>query len=114
MTAGAVLFWTVFIVLTFGFALAVQLRVLAAIVLRRALTARDPGLDEAQAGAAVAWAAGGKPLPDEARPWLADAVAHLYQTYARPLSHIRLARKASFALPAAILVLVAARRIAGL
>lgn len=106
-----VLFWILFGVLGFGFALAVQMRVMVALVLRRALKAWRTDLeDRAKANSAVVWAAGSKPLPDATKPWLSEAVAHLQATYPMPLNHLRKARRYSTILPVLLIVLVAVGR----
>lgn len=107
---GTILFWAAFAALGFAFALAVQMRVITAHVLRKALEAHDPALEPAQAGAAVVHAANGG-APAGAGDWLMSASAHLIETYPKPLSHLRIARRASLVMPVAILVLVAARRV---
>ncbi len=103
------LFWIVVGAVGFGFALAVQMRVVTALVLRRALGAwRTELTDRVKANTAVVWAAGARPMPDETKPWLADAVAHLRETYPNPLKHLRTARRYSIVMPVllfAILVL---------
>lgn len=102
-----VLFWILFGILGFAFALAVQMRVMIALVLRRALKAWNPDLeDRVKANSAVVWAASVKPLPDEAKPWLHDAVQHVQATYPRPLDHLRIARRFSLVTPMLLLVLV--------
>ncbi|NBC20541.1 MAG: hypothetical protein GVY06_05775 [Alphaproteobacteria bacterium] len=108
MTAD-IAFWSLFAALVFGFALAVQMRVITAHVLRKALQAHDASLTPAMAGKAVVLAA--RPGTMEDIPdGLRACVAHLLATYPRPLSHLRLARRASLALPVAIVILVAIRR----
>ncbi|MEM7639252.1 MAG: hypothetical protein AAF269_09320 [Pseudomonadota bacterium] len=106
-----VLFWILFGVLGFGFALAVQMRVMVALVLRRALKAWRSDLeDRVKANSVVVWAAGAKPLPESAKPWLSEAVAHLQATYPMPLNHLRRARKYSIVLPVLLIVLIAIGR----
>ena len=100
----AVLFWILVGGLGFAFALAVQMRVIVALVLRRALKAwREELSDRVKANAAVVWAAGDKPVPQEAKPWLAEAAAHLRETYPNPLRHLRSARRYSIILPILLL-----------
>ncbi|MEM9180766.1 MAG: hypothetical protein AAGA89_13710 [Pseudomonadota bacterium] len=106
-----VLFWILFGVLGFGFALAVQMRVMVALVLRRALKAWRSDLeDRVKANSAVVWAAGAKPLPESAKPWLNEAVAHLQATYPMPLHHLRRARKYSVVLLVLLIFLIAIGR----
>ncbi|MEO0449547.1 MAG: hypothetical protein AAFZ74_04395 [Pseudomonadota bacterium] len=69
------LFWMVVGAVGFAFALAVQMRIVTALVLRRALGAwRAELTDRVKANTAVVWAAATRPMPDEAKPWLTDAV----------------------------------------
>lgn len=95
-----VLFWIVFGVLGFAFALGVQMRVMIALVLRRALMAREAGLDEGKANAAIieAAAADGDALGQRA--------AHLVEVYPQPLRHLRLARRVSIITPVMLLMLL--------
>lgn len=108
-----VLFWVVIGVLGFAFALAVQMRVITALVLRRALRAWNTELeDRVKANTAVVWAAGAKPLPDDAKPWLQSAQAHLQETYPNPLAHLRTARRYSVILPVLLVGVLALGRFA--
>ncbi len=111
MTGFDVLIWAVAGILAFVFALAVQLRVLAAYALRKALIAWNAELDPAQANVAVAWAVGGRDLPDGAKPWLRNAVDHLSDAYATPVGHMRLARRASLLAPLAVVLILATWRV---
>ena len=100
----AVLFWILVGGLGFAFALAVQMRVIVALVLRRALKAwREDLSDRIKANAAVVSAAGDQALPPDAEPWLRDAAEHLKTTYPNPLRHLRTARRYSLILPVLLL-----------
>ncbi|MEL7109067.1 MAG: hypothetical protein AAGJ68_07670 [Pseudomonadota bacterium] len=106
-----VLFWGVIGALGFAFALAVQMRVITAMVLRRALKAWNTDLeDRVKANSAVVWAAGAKPLPYDAKPWLQSASAHLKKTYPNPLAHLRTARRYSVILPVLLICVLALGR----
>ncbi len=103
MIAKTILFWSLLALSGFAFALAAQMRVLVATVLRRALAAKFGGESASpDYRKAVVDAVNGEPQSKEAQ--------HLCETYPRPLSHIRLARRASIlALPAIALILLAGR-----
>lgn len=102
-----VLFWILFGLLAFGFALAVQMRVVVAMVLRRALKAwRVDMEDRIKANAVVVQAANNAPMPETAEPWLSDAAAYLQATYPMPLKHLRTARRYSVILPVLLIVLI--------
>ena len=76
----------------FGFGLAVQMRVLAGIALKRAARARFPALEDGPARFAVVQAvngADGLEAGDEA----GDAAAWLRDEYPAAIGHVRLARK---------------------
>ena len=106
-----VLFWILFGVLGFAFALAVQMRVVTALVLRRALGAwRESFLDREKANRAVILAAGGAPLSSEIDTDTQDATRHLRDTYASALGHLRTARRYSIIAPVLLLGLVAIGR----
>lgn len=100
-----ILFWTLFVILAFTIALALQMRVLVSLVLRRALAAKfggDPGMPAYRAAI-------GMP-----RTGIADSPErrHLMEVYPRALAHLSLARRASVAAPLLLLALVVARRLA--
>ena len=105
-----IIFWTLIVLAAFAFALAVQMRVMIGILLRKALMARDAALDAGQANAAISWAAGQADLPDEAEPWLNEQVDVLRADYAKPLSHLRIARRWCLIAPVLVLLLVALGR----
>ncbi|MEO0982354.1 MAG: hypothetical protein AAFX03_06850 [Pseudomonadota bacterium] len=110
---NSLVFWIVAGLAAFALALAIQMRIMTALVLRRALIAWDGALDRAKANTAVVWAAGAADLPAEAKPWLVRAVDHLRTAYPKPLAHIRMARRASLVLPAVLIGLAAAWRAGG-
>lgn len=106
-----VIFWILFGLIGFGFALALQMRVVVALALRRALKAwRGDLQDRLKANQVVVWAAGSKPLPDATEPWLSEAVAYLRATFPMPLNHLKIARRFSVILPALLIVLIAMGR----
>lgn len=94
----------------FAFALAVQMRVLIGMVLRKALAARDNRLDAGQANAAIGWAAGRTDVPVDAESWLAPQVDHLRSEYPRPLAHLQIARRWCVISPVLVVLLVAIGR----
>lgn len=100
MNSADVVFWIIGGVLAFGFALAVQMRLMIALVLRRALTALFG--ESADHASAVREATVGSSTSKESQ--------HLVETYPRPLAHMRLARRWSLILPVLLLGLIAARR----
>ncbi len=107
------LFWSVAVALVFLLALAVQMRVMIAVVLRRALIAWDSRLDDGKAGAAIVQAANDRhtaqaPQSEDA---ITSAQAYLAENYPRPLAHLRIARRACLLLPALLLLLVIVRRL---
>ena len=104
-----IVFFIVLGCLAFGFALAVQMRVMIALVLRRALKAWDTALAPPEVGNAAikAAAALGEVEGDST---LLKAVSHLRATYPLPLSHLQTARRACWLLPAGILIWLALGR----
>lgn len=107
-----ILFWILVGGLAFAFALAVQMRIVTALVLRRALGDwRDELTDRVKANAAVVWAAGARPLPSDSKPWLSEAVDHLQNTYPNPLGHLRKARRFSVVTPVLLLGVFALGRL---
>ncbi|MHA7899256.1 MAG: hypothetical protein ACX94B_05280 [Henriciella sp.] len=105
------IFWILFGVLGFAFALAVQMRMMIALVLRRALKAwRASFEDRGKANRAVVLAAGTAPLSSELEGDLGEAVAHLRETYPKPLGHLRTARRYSLVTPVLLLALLALGR----
>lgn len=105
MIAKIILFWSLLALSGFAFALAVQMRVLVGVVLRRALAAEFGGESASPAyRKAVVEAVGSAPQSKEAQ--------HLYETYPRPLSHMRLARRVSVLAPPVIALILLAGRFA--
>ena len=106
-----VLFWILLGVLGFAFALAVQMRLVTALVLRRALGAwRERFLDRTAANQAVVLAAGAAPVSSDLDEDMREAVSHLRTTYASALGHLRTARRYSVILPVLLLGVVALGR----
>ncbi|MEL6413946.1 MAG: hypothetical protein AAFQ15_03280 [Pseudomonadota bacterium] len=109
--AKIVIFWILLGGLGFAFALAVQMRVMIALVLRRALKAWRPEFeDRIKANAAVIAAAGEQPIPDDMAAEMMTAVEHLRVTYPNPLSHLRTARRYSVVTPVLLLAVLAMGR----
>ncbi len=107
-----VLFWIVLGSLGFAFVLAVQMRVITAMVLRRALKAWRPALeDRLKANQAVILAAAATPVPGDTDTDIADAAAHLRSVYPMPLGHLRTARRYSILLPILLLGLLGLGRL---
>ena len=105
--AKIVIFWILLGGLGFAFALAVQMRMMIALVLRRALKAwRGEFEDRAKANAAVILAAGAADTEVDPEPALQDAAQHLRETYPKPLAHLKTARRYSVVTPVLLLVLV--------
>lgn len=105
-----IVFWTLVVLAVFAFALALQMRVMIGIVLRKALIARDKELDAGKANAAISWAANPAGLPPDARQWLRDQVSILLAEYQKPLSHLRIARRWCIIAPALVVLLLAVGR----
>ena len=108
MTA-IILFWIVLGGLGFGLALAIQMRILTALVLARALKAWRTGLAPHMLANMAVRAAASRvdPVGD---PLHIEAVEHLRATYPQPLSHLQTARRACWLLPAGILLWLALGR----
>lgn len=108
-----VVFWILLGVLGFAFALAVQMRVMVALVLRRALKAWRPAFeDRASANKVVILAAATAPEPEDTQSELTEAAQHLRTTYPMPLGHLRTARRYSVILPILLLLLLGLGRAA--
>lgn len=109
-----VIFWILLGVLGFAFALAVQMRMMIAVVLRRALAAgRQEFVDRAKANQVVVLAAedASESSGDIA---MDDAVEHLRKTYPNPLNHLRTARRYSLITPVLLFgLLVLGRTVLG-
>lgn len=107
----SVLFWILFGALGFAFALAVQMRVLIALVLRRALKAWNADLDNREkANLVVVQAAARTSDTVEQEPWLQKSVAHLRETYPAPLKQIQIARRFSVLIPVLMIAYLAIGR----
>lgn len=107
-----VLFWIMLGVLGFALALAVQMRVMIALVLRRALKAWRPAFEDREmANTAVMLAASAAPVAEAEQQDVAEAVDHLRSVYPNPLAHLRTARRYSLFLPVALVALLALGRI---
>ena len=105
------LFWILIGGLGFAFALAVQMRMVTALVLRRARGDwRDDLTDRAAANEAVMLAAGAQPVPETAAPDVREAATHLQDTYPNPLRHLRTARRYSVITPVLLLGVLARGR----
>lgn len=111
--AKIVIFWILCGGLAFAFVLAVQMRVMIALVLRRALKAwRSVFEDREKANRAVVLAAGTLPAESESDSDIKEAAKHLRETYPNPLAHLRTARRYSLATPVLLLALLALGRMA--
>lgn len=94
----------------FLFGLAVQMRVLAGIALKRAARAKFPELDDGPARFAVVQAVnGGEGL--EAGDEAGDAAAFLRAEYPAAIGHVRLARRATAVCAALLLAVIVAWRV---
>ena len=107
-----VLFWVLIGGLGFAFALALQMRVITALVLRRALKAwREEFADRVSANQAVVAAASKAPLPDALAATERNAAQHLRNTYPIPLNHLRMARRYTAILPGLLIGVLALGRL---
>jgi len=98
------LFWILLGLAVFAFLLAVQMRMIISVALRRALAAQFGGLPtDTPYRLAVVEATTPAPASEAAR--------HLADTYPNPLSHLRLARRACLIAPLLILLVLAAGRL---
>lgn len=94
--AQIVTFWIVFGLLAFAFALAVQMRVMIVLVLRRALLAWKPALTPQEAQTAIL---------EAARPGqVSESGEYVRGTFAAQVAQLKLARRVSFFLPPVIAV----------
>ncbi|MEO1659590.1 MAG: hypothetical protein AAFR51_01275 [Pseudomonadota bacterium] len=113
--AKIVLFWILLGGTGFAFALAVQMRMMIALVLRRALKAWRPVFeDRGLANQAVILAARDEASNEASDEQDADvngdvhaAAQHLRATYPNPLNHLRTARRYSVVTPVLVLALFA-------
>ncbi len=106
MTDHDVKFFVAGVLVFFVFALAVQMRLMAGVALKRAVKAKFEGLDERQAKLAVAGAVNGGAEAGEAAGYLAE-------TFPGAIRHIRLARKGTIVMAAALVAVIAAWRFTG-
>ncbi len=106
-----ILFWILVGGLGFAFALAVQMRIIVALVLRRALRDwREDLGDRVLANQAVVLAASKDTPTTAGDAAIASAAEHLRATYPNPLGHLRTARRYSTLLPVLLIgVLVLGR-----
>lgn len=102
---ATVIFWVLLGVLTFAFALAVQMRLMIGVVVARALRARNKSLPIPASRIAVAKAANGATGDPD--------VDHVHATYPAQLRQLRLARRVSLVTPAMIVLVLAAGRYFG-
>ncbi|MEL6858981.1 MAG: hypothetical protein AAFO74_11375 [Pseudomonadota bacterium] len=109
--AKIVLFWILLGSTGFAFALAVQMRMMIALVLRRALKAWRPVFeDRGLANQAVILAASDEASDEQGADANGDvhaAAKHLRTTYPNPLNHLRTARRYSVVTPVLVLALFA-------
>lgn len=98
-TGIIIIYWALVILSAFAFALALQMRAMIGLILRRALYAEYGDRPDRERRLAVVNAAAGQSNETEA--------AHLITTYPRPLAHLRTARRWSKIAPALLLVLLA-------
>ena len=102
-----VLFWILLGGVGFAFALAVQMRMMIALVLRRALKTWNADFeDRLQANQAVMLAAASGPVSEPLEPPMSAAVEHLRATYPNPIRHLQTARRYSVVTPIILLVLL--------
>jgi hypothetical protein len=98
------LFWILLGLSLFAFVLAVQMRMIISVALRRALAAQFGGLPtDTPYRLAIVEATTPAPASEAAR--------HLAATYPAPLSHLRLARRACLIAPVLILAILIIGRV---
>lgn len=97
--------WIVLGLTGFAFVLALQMRALISVSLRRALAEKFGG-DHRSADYRAAIVATGTAAPE------GEYAAYLAETYPSPLSHLRLARRVTYTAPMAILLSLAWLRFA--
>ena len=107
MTIQVIMFWTLAGALVFAFALAVQMRVMVARILRIALEAHNPALDESEVRQAVAKTAN-RERPQDVAP--GPDVDHLRLAHPQAIGHLQLARKSTRILPMFLILLLAVGR----
>ncbi|MCR9194706.1 MAG: hypothetical protein NXH88_08245 [Hyphomonas sp.] len=109
--AKVVVFWIVLGGLAFAFALAVQMRMMIALVLRRALKAWNVAFeDRARANDAVMLAAVQGEFERDLDADTKAAAEYLRSTYPNPLSHLRTARRYSLVTPVLLIMVLAVGR----
>ena len=96
-------FWVLAALLAFAILLAVQMRYLLSVVLRRALAAKFGGKHTDAEYLTAIYEAGRKALDT-------DHARHLSTEYPVPLSHLALARRVALVAPGLLLLLVLAGR----
>lgn len=101
----AVLFWTLFGVVAFAFALAWQMRVLIGVIVARALRARNTTLSIPDSRLAMVKAGNGETGSPE--------VDHIHATYADQVRQLRRARRVSVVAPVLIVTLLLVGRYFG-
>ncbi|WP_370234309.1 MULTISPECIES: hypothetical protein [Henriciella] len=106
MTQHDLIYFVAGLFMVFAFGLCVQMRMLAGVALKRAAKAKFDGLDERQAKLAVAGAVNGGAEAGEAAGYLAE-------TFPGAIRHIRLARKGTIVMAAALVAVIAAWRFTG-
>ncbi|WP_084420733.1 hypothetical protein [Henriciella litoralis] len=110
MSGTTLIFFIAGVLVFFVFALAVQMRLLAGVALKRAARAKFDTLEDGPARFAVLHAVNGSDTlepGDEA----GDAAKYLTAEYPSALAHIRLARKVSLIMPGVLLVIIVAWRL---
>lgn len=110
MSETTLIFFVAGVIALFVFGLAVQMRMLAGVALKRAAQEKIPGLNDGPARFAVAQAVRGDAAL-EAGDEAGDAAAYLADHYQKALGHIRLARKVSVVMPGVLIVIAVAWRL---
>ncbi len=110
MSQTTLIFFVAGLLAVFVFGLAVQMRMLAGVALKRAAHDKFPDLDDGPARFAVAQAVNGDAAL-EAGDEAGDAAAYIAATYPGAVRHIRLARKVSVVMPGVLIVIAVAWRL---
>ena len=105
MSDHDVKFFVIGLLVAFVFVLAVQMRLMAGVALKRAAKAKFEDLDERDARLAVAGAVAG--LVDD------GPASYLSGEFPAAIRHIRLARKGTMVMAALLVVVIAAWRLTG-